>query len=70
MCNDCENLVDVRVVMDAVLDDAPLEEKERQLVVASLMLWLMTPAHTRDALMEDFIAAAQYDLSPATSTIN
>jgi hypothetical protein len=52
---DEEREIDVKLIMERVIHDDPLDDAERHAVVACLMLWMMVPEHTRSKLIEGYL---------------
>jgi hypothetical protein len=62
--------VDVREVMARVSMDEPLEDIDRHAIMASLLLWMLVPEHTRMALLEAHVAECSHPEVPTSDAIN
>lgn len=63
--------VDIREVMDRVGRGEPLDEIDRNTILAGLMLWTMVPEHTRAELLQGYLMEVMCaDLVPTSTAIN
>jgi hypothetical protein len=71
MDHDHDTDVDIKDVMDRVGRGEPLDEYDRQAILAGLMLWTLVPEHTRTELLQGYLMEVMCaDLVPTSTAIN